>query len=190
MRPTGDRLKESLFNILGPQLPDSVFLDVFGGAGAIGIEALSRGAREVAFIEKSPAAQKLIRRNLELCGVKSGYRVVQEDVFAAMRSLARGGFKAGAAFFDPPYDWKPYRDLLDLAFRFHGGVLAPSGCAIVEHHRKAAIPESGEGYRRMRLVRQGDHCLSFFERAGAEDAQSAQVSAHGGENSGDADKSE
>lgn len=186
LRPTSDRLKESLFNILGPEIANTLFLDVFGGAGAIGIEALSRGAREVAFIEKSHVAQKLIRRNLELCGVKTSCRIVQEDVFTALRSLARKGFRADTVFFDPPYDWKPYRDLLELVFRFQGGLLAPSGRAVIEHHRKAAIPESGEGYRRMRLVRQGDHCLSFFERTAADDAPPAAHLANAdGEDSAD-----
>ena len=161
LRPTGDRLKETLFNILGPKIAGASVLDVFGGTGAIGIEALSRGAREVTFIESSTAANRLIVQNLKLCGIETGYRILKEDVFPALRSLARQGFKAGVTFFDPPYDWKPYRDLLEIAF--NRDILSGGGLAVIEHYRKASLPESGDGFHRSRIVRQGDHCLSFYE---------------------------
>ena len=161
LRPTADRLKESLFNILAPVISGAVVLDAFGGTGAIGIEALSRGARETVFIESSNASCRLIRKNLELCGIQSGYRILQQDVFMAMRSLARAGFQANIVFFDPPYDWKPYGDLLGITFQKEL-LLAPFR-VIVEHQRKAVLPESGAGYRRGRIVRQGDHCLSFYD---------------------------
>ena len=161
VRPTGDRLKETLFNILGHSVTGAVFLDIFGGTGAIGIEALSRGAGEAVFIESTEAGCRLIRHNLALCGIESGFRIIHQDVFKAMRSLAREGFKANIVFFDPPYDWKPYGDLLDLAFT--KGLLLQPARTVIEHHRKAALPDSGEGYRRYRILRQGDHCLSFYQ---------------------------
>jgi len=161
VRPTGDRLKETLFNVLGQSVAGAITLDVFGGAGAIGIEALSRGAREAVFIESADAGCRLIRHNLELCGIKTGYRIVQQDVFMALRFLARQGFKANIVFFDPPYDWKPYRDLLEITFS--RGLVAEFSRVVIEHHRRAALPESSEGYRRSRVLRQGDHCLSFYE---------------------------
>jgi 16S rRNA (guanine966-N2)-methyltransferase len=162
VRPTGDRLKESLFDILGQRIAGAVVLDVFGGTGAIGIEALSRGAREVAFIESSVAGHRLILQNLELCRIESGYRILKEDVFAALRFLARNGFRAKIAFFDPPYNWKPYQDLLEITFNRE--LLSSNGLAVIEHHRKAILPEFGEGYRRSRIVRHGDHCLSFYTK--------------------------
>jgi 16S rRNA (guanine966-N2)-methyltransferase len=161
LRPTGDRLKESLFNIFGPGISGAAMLDVFGGTGAIGIEALSRGASEVVFIESAEAAARLILENLRLCEIGSGFRIIRQDVFAALRALARQGFKANIVFFDPPYDWKPYVDLLDIVFT--RGLLVQSSRVVIEHHRKAVLPESGDGYRRSRVVRQGDHCLSFYE---------------------------
>jgi 16S rRNA (guanine966-N2)-methyltransferase len=161
LRPTGDRLKESLFNILGPRVTGAIVLDVFGGTGAIGIEGLSRGAREVVFIENAAAGCRLIRKNLDLCGIENGYRILQQDAFFALRSLARQGFKANIVFFDPPYEWKPYRDLLEIVFRRE--LLVQLSSVVIEHHRKACVPESGDGYRRSRVVRQGDHCLSFYE---------------------------
>jgi 16S rRNA (guanine(966)-N(2))-methyltransferase RsmD len=161
IRPTGDRLKETLFNILSSRVSDSVMLDVFGGGGAIGIEALSRGAREAVFIESAEVGCRLIRHNLKLCGIKAGYRILQQDVFMALRFLARQGFKANIVFFDPPYDWKPYRDLLEITFT--RGLLAEPSRVVIEHYCKAFLPETGEGYRRSRVLRQGDHCLSFYE---------------------------
>jgi 16S rRNA (guanine966-N2)-methyltransferase len=161
IRPTGDRLKETLFNILGQDISGAVMLDVFGGTGAIGIEALSRGAREVTFIENATAAHRLILRNLQLCGIEGGYCILQQDVFMALRLLARQGFRANIAFFDPPYDWKPYGDLLEITFARQ--LLHPNGRMVIEHYRKAELPETGNAYRRSRVVRQGDHCLSFYE---------------------------
>jgi 16S rRNA (guanine966-N2)-methyltransferase len=160
LRPTGDRLKESLFNILRPNIAGAIILDAFGGTGAIGIEALSRGAQEAVFIESSAAGCRLIRKNLELCRIQTGYRILQQDIFTSMRSLAREGFKANIVFLDPPYDWKPYGDLLKIIFG-RDLLLHPS-YIVIEHHRKASLPESGDGYRRYRIVRQGDHCLSFY----------------------------
>jgi 16S rRNA (guanine966-N2)-methyltransferase len=159
-RPTGDRLKETLFNILGPNVREAIVLDVFGGSGAIGIEAISRGASQVICIEIAEAACRLIRHNLELCGIKAGYRIMKQDVFAALRLLGRQGFKANIIFFDPPYDFEPYNDLLDIAFT--RSLLARPAHVVIEHHRKASLPESGNGYRRSRLLSQGDHCLSFY----------------------------
>ena len=161
MRPTGDRLKETLFNILGSSVAGAVVLDVFSGTGAIGIEAFSRGAAEVVFIENSPEGNRLIRNNLQLCGVESGYCIVSQDAFKAMRFLARRGFKANIVFFDPPYNWKPYPDLLQITFE-RGLLLQPSR-VVFEHHRKADLPESGDLYQRSRIVQQGNHCLSFYE---------------------------
>lgn len=160
MRPTGDRLKESLFGILSPVLPDAVVLDCFSCTGSIGIEALSRGARQVVFIEISNAGCKLIRENLKLCGIASGARVIREDVFGALRALGREGFQADVIFFDPPYDFQPYKDLLEIVF--NRGLISTPAHVVVEHQRKAVLPEEGSGYRRTRVTRQGDHCLSFY----------------------------
>jgi 16S rRNA (guanine(966)-N(2))-methyltransferase RsmD len=160
LRPTGDRLKETLFDILGPAVSGTVFLDVFAGTGAVGLEALSRGAREVVFIESSGEAADLIRRNLELCGVAAAYRIIQRDVFAALRALGRQGFRADTVFLDPPYEWQVYPDLLDNVFR--ADLAGRESRVIVEHHCKADLPENDERFERTRVVRQGDKCLSFY----------------------------
>jgi 16S rRNA (guanine966-N2)-methyltransferase len=160
LRPTGGRLKETLFNILGTSVAGAVVLDAFAGAGAIGIEALSRGAREVVYIESGVEARRLVKHNLELCGIKQGFRIVEQDIFTALRALARSGCKVDIVYFDPPYKWDLYHDLLDIAFK--KGLVSDDARVVVEHHRKADLPESGEGYIRSRIVRQGDHCLSFY----------------------------
>ena len=165
MRPTGDRLKESLFGILSPDLPAAVMLDCFSGTGSIGIEALSRGARQVVFIESLSAGCRLIRENLKLCGITSGARIIKEDAFGALRALGRNGFRADVIFFDPPYDFQPFKDLLDIVFS--RGLVTPSTRVVIEHQRKAVLPEEGEAYRRTRVKRQGDHCLSFYSELNA-----------------------
>jgi 16S rRNA (guanine966-N2)-methyltransferase len=161
LRPTSDRLKETLFNILGPGVQGATVLDVFAGTGAIGLEALSRGAREVLFVESNKEAVELIHQNILLCGVTSGYRIIQGDVFTSLRTLVRASFTADTVFLDPPYCWGPYCDL--LATLVQGGIARVGSQVIIEHHRKAALPESGSGYRRARLVRQSDKCLTFFQ---------------------------
>jgi len=160
LRPTGDRLKETLFNILKPRISGAVVLDIFSGTGAIGIEALSRGAGSVVFIDRDPSANKLIKLNLETCGVEEKFSIIREDAFTALRSLARQGFGADIIFFDPPYDWNPYPDLLKLAFK--PALISADACVVIEHRRNAVLPESGEGYLRYRVVRQGDACLSLY----------------------------
>lgn len=162
LRPTGDRLKESLFNILAPDLPGARVLDAFAGTGAIGLEALSRGASEVVFIDASRDALRLIRKNLELCGVSSGYQIFQDDVFTSIRALSRAGFRADIAFLDPPYHWGPYRDLIETLF--HNDIATIGSRVILEHHSKAAVPASETLYQCVRTVRQSDKCLSFYVR--------------------------
>jgi 16S rRNA (guanine(966)-N(2))-methyltransferase RsmD len=166
LRPTGDRLKETLFDILGPSIENAVVLDAFAGTGSIGIEALSRGAREVLFLDSNREASRLIRKNIGMCGVTGGYRILLGDVFTLMRMLGREGFRADVAFLDPPYRWGPYFDLLETLYR--AGIAGETSRVVVEHHRKAALPEAGDGFRRVRTVSQGDKCLSFYRMAGIE----------------------
>ncbi len=161
LRPTSDRLKETLFNIIGPGIAGSILLDVFAGTGAIGLEALSRHAREAVFIESDREAVRLVRRNVEHCGITSGYRILQGDVFTSFRELAREGFTADIAFLDPPYNWGPYEDLISTLSRTR--IVRAGSLVVVEHHRKAALPESGPGFRRTRVVKQSDKCLSFYQ---------------------------
>jgi 16S rRNA (guanine966-N2)-methyltransferase len=160
IRPTGDRLKGTLFNIIQSRIEGARFLDAFSGTGAIGIEALSRGAAAVIFIDARESAGGALRENLEHCAITGGFRLLEADIFVALRRLAREGERLDILFLDPPYDWSPYEELVGELFRC--GLAGTHSLVIVEHHRRAALPEAGPGYRRMRRAVQGEHCLSFY----------------------------
>ena len=127
-RPTGDRVREALFDLVGPVDGASV-LDLYAGSGALGLEALSRGAARCLFAETDPAACRMIRRNLEQLGLAGG-RVVQRDAVAILRGEAAAGARHDLVLVDPPYDrWAEIEP--ELAARLPD-VLAPSGLAVVE----------------------------------------------------------
>jgi 16S rRNA (guanine966-N2)-methyltransferase len=164
LRPTSDRLRETLFNILGPAVEGAVFVDAYAGTGAVGIEALSRGAREVIFLEKDPAAVALIRRNLEALGIQSGVEILAVDAARGLELLAARRAHAHFVFLDPPYaDKEEYEralDILDVS-----PLLTPEGRVIVEHSRKQELPEQLGSLERVRVVEQGDAALSFYRLA-------------------------
>jgi 16S rRNA (guanine(966)-N(2))-methyltransferase RsmD len=164
LRPTSDRLRETLFNVLGDRLDQARFIDVFAGTGAVGIEAISRGAKEVVFVEKHAPAAALIRRNLESLEIHSGTTVLAADAIRGLEKLAAKRQPEAEGydfvFIDPPYaETESYTRVL----RYLSGspLLAPGAVVIVEHRRDFALPESGP-LRRTRLLKQGDAALSFF----------------------------
>jgi 16S rRNA (guanine966-N2)-methyltransferase len=167
LRPTSDRLRETLFNVLAPNIAGARFLDLFAGTGAIGIEAISRGAEEVVFIEKHPPAAALIRKNLEALGIRAGVMVMAADVLRGLETLAARekvtakGF--GYVFLDPPYAAaEDYARVL----RFLGSseIVAPDGMVVAEHRRNFDLPEDSGELHRVRVLRQGDAALSFHRR--------------------------
>ena len=165
LRPTSDRLRETLFNVLGPGVSGARFLDLFAGTGAIGIEALSRGATEVVFIENHPPAATLIRRNLDSLDVHSGFTVLAVDALRGLEMLATRPKGTGPGFnfvfLDPPYAAaEDYARVL----RFLGSadLLASGGIVVVEHRRSFDLPEKVGTLRRVRTLRQGDAALSFY----------------------------
>jgi 16S rRNA (guanine(966)-N(2))-methyltransferase RsmD len=168
LRPTSDKLRETLFNVIAPRIDGVRFLDGYAGTGAIGIEALSRGAAHVTFVESDPRACRLIKENLDQCGLTDGYTIVRGElaVTATTRSAARmreirvGDVPFDLVFLDPPYaDPK-----IDLAVQTAIGWLSASGLLIVEH---AARETRGEvpGARLTRNLKSGDSALAFYERA-------------------------
>jgi 16S rRNA (guanine(966)-N(2))-methyltransferase RsmD len=171
LRPTSDRTRETLFNILGADVGDSVFVDLFAGSGAVGIEALSRGARRAVFVEHHPAAVKLLRANLGSLGIAvTGPRakafagsaeVIALDAIAGLEQLAARGLRADFIFADPPYaDSRAYSAVLD--WLGDSNVLASRGCLILEHSRHQALPAVAGQLERTRVVQQGDAVLSFY----------------------------
>ncbi len=170
LRPTSDRLRVTLFNVLGPRVAGSRFIDLFAGTGAIGIEALSRGAGEVVFVENHAPAAALIRRNLESLGIRNGATVVAVDALRGLEMLASG--KEGKTpqydyvFLDPPYAAaNDYARVLESLGS--GNLIAPGGVVIAEHRRSFDLPEEAGALQRYRVLKQGDAALSFYRRAAA-----------------------
>lgn len=160
VRPTSDRLRETLFNVLAPQIEGARFLDLCAGSGAVGIEALSRGASETVFVEASRKAVAIIGDNLRHCGIVEGAAMIQKDVLQSLRSLEREEAQFDLIYFDPPYDAGIYSHVIRQVA--DGGLLAPDGILIVEHRRQMPLTPSYGDLRPYRVIRQGESCLTFF----------------------------
>jgi 16S rRNA (guanine966-N2)-methyltransferase len=166
LRPTSDRLRETLFNILGPEVEDSLFVDLYAGTGAIGIEAASRGARQVILIESNPKAARLVRENLAELDIRSGTELMEADALIGLEKLARRHLVADFIFLDPPYEKAiEYTHVLEFLDASH--LIAPRGVVIVEHHRRAELPERLDRLECTREIEQGDAVLSFYRLAAA-----------------------
>ncbi len=150
VRPTSDRLRETLFNIIAPRIEDARFLDLCAGSGAVGIEALSRGARHVTFVDRSRKSCQLIESNVKLCRIpEEQYEIYQTTAEDFLRDSSEPW---DIVFFDPPYkeDYLRTLSLLD------------HGLVIVEHHHKNPLPETIGKLVRTRILKQGDSSLSFY----------------------------
>jgi len=154
-RPTPDRLRETLFDILGSRVEGAVFLDAYAGTGAVGIEALSRGAVRAIFIERSKAAERVLRENLASLGIEDRALVA----LGATASLIPR-YKASIVFLDPPYDRESeYGKVLILMSK------DPPELVIAQHSVRFELPDSYGALRRTRVVKQGDNVLSFYAAA-------------------------
>ena len=158
VRPTSDKLRETLFNILAPRIDGARVLDGYAGTGALGIEALSRGAAHVTFVEKDRRAAVLIEQNAQVCGLKGGYTIACAD-FLGWRGGASGSFDL--ILLDPPYDISNVHQVLDRA----AGLLSSGGLLVLERatRQDPGVPSS---LHRVRDVRSGDSTLTMFVRAG------------------------
>lgn len=162
-RPTSDRLRETLFNILVPRINDDTrFLDLCAGTGAIGIEALSRGAAFVTFVDRSKKSCALIEENLDKLDIPES----STDILALDAENFTGREQATGwdiAFFDPPYD-ADYSIVMH-EFGFNKTLLNDEGVLVVEHHSKKQMPDEVGKLRRWRILKQGETSLSFYEHA-------------------------
>jgi 16S rRNA (guanine(966)-N(2))-methyltransferase RsmD len=168
LRPTSDRLRETLFNVLAPRIVGARVLDGYAGTGAVGIEALSRGATHVTFVDDDRRAQSLVAENLAHCGVRNGYVIIPAGLARALSAL-----RADAAFdiilLDPPYDQlKSRREMggdreVQAVVAAAGERLAPGGILVVEHARRIAAPDSAGSVVRTRELVAGDSGLAFYE---------------------------
>ncbi len=167
LRPTADRLRETLFNVLGAgnaaAFEDKVWFDLCAGTGAVGIEALSRGAAKVYFVESSTAAASLVRRNLDSLKVESGFEVLKEDAARALRQLEARNITADFVFLDPPYRLeKIYAQVLQLLSQ--STLLAPDAVVVAEHDKRFDPGEVFAPLFRYRKLEQGDAGLSFYRQ--------------------------
>jgi 16S rRNA (guanine966-N2)-methyltransferase len=153
-RPTPDRMRETLFNVLATRIPDCVFMDIYAGTGAVGIEALSRGARRAVFIEKNRAAVEVIHENLATLGLQR-----RAEVFSSKAATVLERVRAEIAFLDPPYE---------MSKEYEASICAldqsETPLVIVQHSSHFTPQETYGNLRRYREIKQGDNCLSFYER--------------------------
>ena len=158
LRPTSDKLRETLFNILAPRIAGARLLDGYAGTGAIGIEALSRGAAHVTFVEKNRRATALIAENLRVCGVEADYTIHCGDVPSVLRRFDQDA-KFDLVVLDPPYELPEFSTALEAAV----SRLAGDGLLILERATRRD-PDVPPLLRRVRDVTSGDSTLTFFER--------------------------
>ena len=163
VRPTSDRLRETLFNVIAPRIEGARFLDLCAGSGAVGIEAISRGAAHATFVDRSRRMSALIASNLELCRIPAAENfVVTQEASEFLRNAAKRGHETwDIIFFDPPYA-DDYQDVLGLIAPEAGNLLAENGLLVVEHHHKKVLPDELGKIQRQRILKQGDSALSFY----------------------------
>jgi 16S rRNA (guanine966-N2)-methyltransferase len=163
-RPTSDRLRETLFNVLAPRIGGARFLDLYAGSGAVGIEALSRGAAHVSFVERAAAALKALRQNLEKLGITAGFEIYAGSVARYLRGPRSNGAVFDIVFLDPPYEAaEEYEATLGLLASDGAAVMAPGAVVIAEHRRKDPLEVRHGALERTRLLEQGDAALSFYQ---------------------------
>ena len=171
-RPTSDRLRETLFNVLAPRIEGAVFLDLYAGSGAVGIEALSREAAHVTFVERAPSALKVLRGNLARLGLTRGFTISPGGVGAYLKRAQKEARAFDVVFLDPPYDAaEEYAATLGLLGGASAALLAPGALVVAEHRSKESLEERYGNLKRTRLLKQGDAALSFYA-AKAADASS------------------
>lgn len=167
VRPTSDRLRETLFNVIAPRIAGARFLDLCAGSGAVGIEAISRGAAHVTFVDNSREVCTLIKSNLELCRVeRSESRVIESQALDYLRRFVAKQPDSGkpwdVVFFDPPYA-TDYLSILNTFGAQASSLLTENGVLIVEHHHKNELKAEAGSIIRSRTLKQGDSTLSFYE---------------------------
>jgi 16S rRNA (guanine966-N2)-methyltransferase len=163
-RPTSDRLRETLFNILASRLDGCRFVDLYAGTGSVGIEAISRGAEHVWFAENAEPALAALRQNLSTLKISRGFTLEDRGVGAMLQRFGKLPQPVDLVFLDPPYEAE---DEYDGTLNFLGSVrgralLAPDALVIAEHSSKVKLPARYGGLEHIRLVKQGDAALSFF----------------------------
>ena len=159
IRPTSDKVREAVFNILGERGFGNV-LDLFAGTGAMGIEALSRGAVEAVFVDSDAGAVSLIRKNLETCGLSGPARVYKREVRGILPAFSRRGESFDLIFIDPPYESSLTEETLRDIEKF--GLLKPGGIAVAETSKRSPLAADTPGLKLLDRRRYGDTLVYFF----------------------------
>lgn len=163
IRPTSDRVKESVFSIIQNHVVNSTFLDLCSGTGNIGIEAFSRGAEQVTFLERNPISLKLIRQNLNICGIEFSepqIKVIAKDAYKGIKTLHNQLETFELIYFDPPYDTDMYNQCLTQISETK--LLNEAGILIVEYYKKTVLPTKIGLLRHVEQRQYGDTCVSLF----------------------------
>lgn len=161
-RPTSERLRQALFNLIGDRIREAWLLDLFAGTGAVGLEALSRGAARVTFVERDRQAVASLRRNLGALGLEGRAEVRVEDALAALQRLAEAGQGFDYVFLDPPYAEDLALPCIETLAR--GTILRQNGVLVVQAFHKTPLPEQVGLLRRMGSRRYGENCLTFYAK--------------------------
>jgi len=161
IRPTGAKVREAIFNILGDAVADARVLDLFAGTGALGIEALSRGAENAVFVEDHPESLKVLRRNLAHLDLEAQCQVLPVAVLSALKKLTVRGEKFDLAFLDPPYGGE--KALAALQALAAAAIMAPGAWVVAEHSRRDQLPEAAGSWQRRELRRYGDTQVAFYQ---------------------------
>lgn len=168
VRPTRGQVKEALFNILCDRIPDARFLDLFAGTGTVGIEALSRGAKQVTFVESNPAACRMLRANLRTCGFEDRGEIRPIPVARFLKPRFNQADQAyDIVFVDPPYHTEEGKKILPSLGC--GVIIRPDGVVVIEHFHKTCLADRIGQLALVKSYRYGDTCLSVYQRAPAED---------------------
>ncbi len=160
-RPITDRIKEALFNVIGSDIKDARFLDLFAGSGSVGIEALSRGAELVILVDSGKEAIRTIHYNLDICGFEKGYEVYRQDVFAAIRALLRRGIKFDLIYIDPPFTNEKLFDQVLTALDKQI-ILNSDGSIIIRAPRRKSLPLVFENLQCYRVNDYGESTLYYY----------------------------
>ena len=163
MRPTPMRVKEALFNILGNRVIGSSFLDLYAGSGQMGIEALSRGAEEVIFIDNHIASVRLIQENLGLVSSKKVSRIPRNNVLKSLDNLSKEKRRFDIIFLDPPYEGRLVKNTLQALAK--SDILKSTTLIITEHHKSLNLDKEIGSLERVRQQRYGDTILSFYKKS-------------------------
>jgi 16S rRNA (guanine966-N2)-methyltransferase len=172
IRPTSDRLRETLFNVLTAGNPaaleDTVWMDLFAGTGAVGIEAISRGAKQLYFIENSDRAVRLIERNLQSLGIEEGFKILRDDLASILWRSRRQHLVADVVFLDPPYHKREaYKETLEAIA--DSNLIWAMSVVVAQHEKQFELSDEYGSLGRFRKLVQGNNVLSFFKIGGSPD---------------------